>query len=435
MRSVPRWLRTSAIALATLCMATVLSAQEAGEQSAGTAAVGIDPARMTRLTTWLEGAVDRGELAGAVAFVVRDGMVVYDEGVGMADIEAGRPMTSGTLFRIASQTKAITSTAIMMLVEEGIVGLGDPVGKWMPELARLEVMERHDSAGMPRWQRVAPKRAITIKDLLTHTSGLSYGRDAVLDTIYTPAGLGGAAGQGWYFADRNTDMCTALAPLGHLPTISQPGERWVYGYSTDVLGCVVERASGESLADFFRERITGPLGMDNTMFCVPADRRSELATVYALGADRKLVRAPEGPLGQGHYVDGPCRAFSGGAGLVSTARDYGVFLQMLLEGGMLNGVRILSPASVVLMTTNQVGTLYGAPASGHGLAFQTWEDPTSVGRYGSSGSYGWGGAYHSNYFVDPANRLVAVIMTQLMPATGSVLHDRFRTLVYQAVVD
>ncbi len=433
MRSGTRWFRTAAIGLVTLLAPSAASAQVIDDGLADPAEVGVDPTRLARLTTWLEAAVAGGELAGAVAFIVRDGMVVYDHGVGMADIEAGRPMTPGTLFRIASQTKAITSTAIMMLVEEGVLGLGDQLGRWMPELARLEVMERVDSAGSQYWRRVPPKRAITIKDLLTHTSGLSYGRDAALDSLYTPAGLGGSAGQGWYFADRSTDMCTALAPLGGLPAISQPGERWVYGYSTDVLGCIVERASGQSLADFFRERITGPLGMDDTMFCVPAARGNELATVYALGADRKLVRAPAGPLGQGHYVDGPCRAFSGGAGLVSTARDYAVFLQMLLDGGMLNGVRILSPASVVLMTTNQVGGLYGAPASGHGLAFQTWEDPTSVGRYGASGSYGWGGAYHSNYFVDPANRLVAVIMTQLMPATGSVLHDRFRTLVYQAV--
>lgn len=411
------------------------AAQVVEERPTGLAAVGVDSARMARLASYLQGAVERGELAGAAAFVVRDGEVVYDRGVGFADIESGRPMTGGTLFRIASQTKAITSTAIMMLVEEGILGLGDPLGKWMPELARLEVMERVDSAGMQRWRRVPPKRAITVRDLLTHTSGISYGRDAVLDSLYTRAGLGGAAGQGWYFADRATDMCTALVPLGGLPVLSQPGERWVYGYSTDILGCVVERASGMSLAQFFRERITGPLGMDDTMFCVPPERRDELATVYARGADGRLVRAPAGPAGQGDYVDGPCRAFSGGAGLVSTARDYAVFLQMLLDGGVFGDVRLLSPASVILMTSNQVGDLYGAPASGHGLAFQTWQDPASVGRYGAPGSYGWGGAYHSNYLVDPAHRLVAVFMTQLMPATGSVLHDRFRTLVYQAIVD
>ncbi len=435
MRSGTRWLATAAVGLLLLTITRAASSQVVDAEAPSSMDVGVDPARMARLTTWLEGAVNRGELAGVVAFVVRDGQVVYDQAVGMADIEARRPMNVGTLFRIASQTKAITSTAIMMLVEEGVLGLGDQLGKWMPELARLEVMERFDSAGAQHWRRVAPKRGITIKDLLTHTSGLSYGRDAVLDSIYTPAGLGGAAGQGWYFADRRTDMCTALVPLGGLPTMAQPGERWIYGYSTDVLGCIVERASGRSLADFFRERITGPLGMDDTMFCVPPVRRNELATVYARAADGKLVRAPAGPLGQGDYVDGPCRAFSGGAGLVSTARDYAVFLQMMMDGGMLGDLRILSPSSVILMTSNQVGDLYGAPASGHSLAFQTWEDPTSVGRYGAPGSYGWGGAYHSNYFVDPGNRLVAVVMTQLMPATGSLLHDRFRTLVYQAVVD
>ena len=394
---------------------------------------GFSSERLGRLTNYLKGAVDSARTAGVVALIVHDGRVVYEHAVGMADREARRPMTPATLFRIASQSKAVTSVALMMLVEEGRVGLTDPVSRYIPEFARTTVATVTDSGGTRAVRNVPARRQITIRDLLTHTSGVSYGTDSIVASQYAAAELGPNAGGGWYFTDKKDPICTYMSRLPALPFVAQPGERWVYGYSTDILGCVIERVSGMSLADFVAKRITTPLGMRDTRFCVPASERDRLAVVYALSASG-LSRAQEGPRGQGSYVDGPCAAFSGGAGLVSTAGDYARFLTMMLGGGALNGTRLLSPTTVELMTHDHVGDLYGGPESGFGLGFEVFMDPPRAGRYGGSGSYGWGGAYHTSYWIDPQSKIVGVLMTQLLPATGSVLQDRFRTLVYQAVV-
>jgi CubicO group peptidase (beta-lactamase class C family) len=226
--------------------------------------------------------------------------------------------------------------------------------------------------------------------------------------------------------------------MAALPMDAQPGEKYVYGYNTDILGVVVEKVSGQTLAEFFEKRITAPLGMADTRFYLDPALKGRLTAVYA-AKDGKLERAPDGMPGQGHYVDGPRVAFSGGAGLLSTARDYGRFLQMMLNGGALDGARLLSPKSVELMTVNHVGTLFAerGPADagkGFGLGFDVLLDLGRVGRLGSEGAFGWGGAYHTNYWVDPREKLVALVMTQLLPAGGSDLHDRFRTLVYQSIV-
>ena len=387
---------------------------------------------LARLTTYLDGVVARGEAAGIVAVVFRDGRLLYEHATGMADREAGRAMEATSLFRIASQSKALASVAAMTLVEEGRLALSDPITKWLPAMAEATVSEAYDSAGTTAHRVVALKRPITIRHLLTHTAGMSYGGERWLREAYAARGLGPAAGQGWYFADKATDICTAVEPLAELPLAAQPGERFVYGYATDVLGCVIERVTGQSLAEVIAERITTPLGMTDTKFCLGGEEATRLTAVYALRGGT-LTRAVDGPLGQGDYVDGPCRAFSGGAGLISTARDYATFLEMLRQGGTLHGERILSPASVALMTGDHVGELYGGTASGFGLGFEVWHDPAAVGRYGSTSQFGWGGAYHTNYWVDPAYGMVAVVMTQLMPASGSTLHDRYRTLVYQAL--
>jgi CubicO group peptidase (beta-lactamase class C family) len=246
--------------------------------------------------------------------------------------------------------------------------------------------------------------------------------------------LGPAAGYGWYFADKAEPICATMDRLGTLPLVAQPGTRWVYGYSLDVLGCVVERVSGEPLDRFFQDRIFGPLGMRDTRFYVEPRDTARLTAVYSVGADGRLVRAPDGPLGQGDYVTGPRMSFSGGAGLVSTARDYARFLQMLDNGGVLDGVRVLGPRTVTLMTRGQVDSLYGAPGLGFSLGFQVLEDPGRAGRYGSPGVFSWGGAYATNYWVDPADDLVGVIMTQMLPGGDRGLSDRFTSLVYQAIV-
>jgi CubicO group peptidase (beta-lactamase class C family) len=215
--------------------------------------------------------------------------------------------------------------------------------------------------------------------------------------------------------------------------VAQPGEAFVYGYATDVLGCVVERASGLPLDEFVRTRIAEPLGMKDTHFFLPSGKRARLATVYASDTSGRVARAPDGPRGQGDYVDGPRRSFAGGAGLVSTARDYGRFLQMLLDGGVLDGVRILGPRTVDLMTTNDVGTLFSANGLGFGLGFET-VDRFGASGMASAGSFAWGGAYATSYRVDPQERLVIVFMMQLLP-NGSGLGGRFTTLVYQALVE
>ncbi len=391
---------------------------------------GVSPAGAEHLTRYLDGVVREGKAAGIVALVLRDGQVVYQHANGMADREAGRPMAMNTQFRIASQTKAITTVAAMTLIEEGRMGLGDPISRWLPAFAHTTVSEAYDSAGVTRHRTVPAKRQITIHDLMTHTAGMSYGRESWLDSSYAPRGLGHEAGYGWYFIHKSMDICQAIAPLADLPLAAQPGERWVYGYALDVLGCIIEKESGISLAEFIRQRITDPLGMLDTRFCLDGAEGKRLAAVYALN-NGTLTRAPDGPLGQGDYVNGPCQAFAGGAGLISTAADYARFLEMLREGGTLDGVRIVSPATVRLMTRDHVGALYRGDALGFGLAFEILEQPGRVARYGEPGAYSWGGAYHTMYWVDPTDHLVAVMMTQLLPANGSQLQDRYKTLVYQ----
>jgi CubicO group peptidase (beta-lactamase class C family) len=222
--------------------------------------------------------------------------------------------------------------------------------------------------------------------------------------------------------------------LATLPFTAQPGERWVYGYNTDVLGCVVERAAGVPLDEFIRTRITGPLGMKDTHFFLPPEKRTRFTTVYASVADTQVARAPDGPRGQGDYVDGPRRSFSGGAGLVSTARDYARFLQMLLNGGALDGVRILAPKTVALMTTNQIDTLFSRSGEGFGLGFGVLERAGAGGRVESIGTFDWGGAYGSSYKVDPKEQLVLVFMIQQLP-NRSNLAGKFPMLVYQALVE
>jgi CubicO group peptidase (beta-lactamase class C family) len=416
--------RSIVLAIALLAAATAPPASHA--QAAGAA---FAPDRLARIDRFLQAAVDSNRIAGAVALVVRDGQPVYERVVGWSDREAGRRMTADAIFRIASQSKALTSTAVLMLVEEGKIALNDPVRRFIPAFASTTVASRADSG-----RTVVPaRRPITIKDLLTHTAGISYGTDAFVAQQYAARGLGPSAGFGWYTADKDEPICQTMERLGTLPFVSQPGEAFVYGYNTDILGCVVERASGVPLDEFIRTRITAPLGMNDTYFFLPPAKRDRLTAVYASDSLGHYMRAPEGPRGQGNYVDGPRRSFSGGAGLVSTARDYARFLQMILGGGAVDGVRILSPKMVDLMETNQIGSVYGQDGLGFGLGFETVERTGAKGL-ASVGSFGWGGAYGSNYLVDPAERLVLVFMVQLIPSRTDV-PAKFPTLVYQALVD
>jgi CubicO group peptidase (beta-lactamase class C family) len=398
----------------------VEAAQSAGEE--------ISIERLSRIDGLLKQYVDEGRIPGAVVLVLHEGKPVYRNAVGWADKDAGRRLTDDTLFRIASQTKALTSVAALILMEEGKLLLNDPVGTFIPEFSKTTVSTK---GARGEFNTVPAERQITIRDLLTHTAGISYGREPHIEAAYQSKGLGPAAGNGWYTADKNEPTCATMAKLGTLPFVAQPGEAYVYGYSTDVLGCVVERAAGVSLEEFIRTRIVGPLGMKDTFFYVPKDQRARLATLYASGADGRIVRAPEGASGQGHYIEGPRRSFSGGAGLISTAHDYARFLEMIRNDGALEGVRILSPRSVALMRTNQVGELRGLNGLGFGFGFET------VDRYGaadmaSPGTYGWGGAYGTFYRIDPQANLTIVLMLQLMP-NQTDLHQKLQNLIYQAV--
>jgi len=389
----------------------------------------ISPERLERIDRILQPYTENNRVPGVVALVLRDGKPVYEKAFGWSDKEAGRKMTTDTIFRIASQTKAITSTAVLMLVEEGKIGLKEPVGHFIPSFNKTMVAVK-DGAEV---KMVPAKRQITIHDLLTHTAGISYGTDPHVAELYRPKGLGPAAGGGWYTADKDEPICDTMERLGTLPFVSQPGEAFVYGYNTDILGCVVERASGMPLDQFVRTRITEPLGLKDTRFFLPANEKNRLAAVYATGKDGKYVRAPEGSMGQGSYVDGPRKSFAGGAGLTSTARDYARFLETIRNGGAIDGVRILSPRTVKLMTTNQSGTLHSDNGLGFGYGFET------VDRYGASGlaevgAFGWGGAYGTSYQVDPKSGMVVVFMQQLMP-NGTDIQQKYLTSVYQALVN
>ncbi len=392
--------------------------------------LGLSSERLARIGGVVAQYTDSGKVAGVVTMVLRNGQVVHRGASGWADREGNRRMSEDALFRIASQTKAVTSVAVMMLVEEGRIQLGTPVSAFLPGFASSTVAVPTDSGVA----LVPAARLVTVRDLLTHTAGISYGTDPAIAERYRAAGLGPAAGWGWYTADKDEPVCVTMDRLATLPQAAQPRAGFVYGYATDILGCVVERVSGIPLDQYFRSRIFEPLQMRNTWFFPPPEAAGRLAVVYAVTEDGRLVPAPEGARGQGHYLAGPRRSFSGGAGLVSTAGDYARFLQMLLNGGELAGQRLLSPASVALMTRDHLDSLYSAAGRGFGLGFEVIEDPGLAGEYGSVGRYGWGGAYGTNYWVDPAEKLVAVYMVQLLPQRGMDLAGRFRTLVYQAIV-
>lgn len=405
----------------------VCPAQPQRAAARATAAASLDPDRAARIDRLIQQYVDENRIPGAVALVLHGGSPVYERAFGWADKEAGRRMTTSTIFRIASQSKAITSAAILVLIEEGKIGINQPVRQFIPSFQQTNVAVK-DGEG---FKLVPARRPITIHDLLTHTAGISYGTDAHIAQMYAAQGLGPSAGNGWYTADKDEPICETMERLGTLPFAAQPGEAFVYGYNTDILGCIVEKASGMPFDEFLRARITGPLGMKDTRFFVPPSEAARLAAVYASGGDGRFVRAQEGSKGQGHYVNGPRKSFSGGAGLTSTARDYARFLDMIRNGGSLEGVRVLSPRAAKLMFTNQSGTLRGGNGLGFGYGFET------VDRFGASGlagvgAFGWGGAYGTSYQVDPETGAVIVFMMQLMP-NATDIQPKFMATVYQAL--
>jgi CubicO group peptidase (beta-lactamase class C family) len=407
-----------------LLLSAPLSAQELPH--ATPESVGMSSERLGRLTRALEDYVEQGGLAGAAAIVLRDGNVVYHEAVGHRDKEADAQLATDAIFRIASQTKAIVSAAVLMLQEEGKLLISDPVSKYLPAFRSTTVAEQRQGGG---YDIVAAERPITLRHLLTHTAGIGYGSGPGGDR-WEAAGI-----TGWYFGHRDEPVQQTVNRMASLPFQAQPGEAFVYGYNTDILGAVIEVVSGQTLDTFLRERILGPLDMRDTHFYLPPAKRGRLATVY--GYTGTLARAPDGAgmQAQGQYVDGPRRSFSGGAGLLSTTRDYARFLQMMLNGGELNGVRLLSPTTVDLMTRNHIPHIDRGPGGGFGLGFSIRTDVGAAGQPGSVGEYGWGGAYHSTYWVDPVEDLVVVYLTQVIPAQGLDDQAKLRALVYASITE
>ena len=411
----------------TIALGLALPAFAAELPKARPETVGLSSDRLARIGSVMQGYVDEGRLGGAVTLVARNGKVAYLQAFGKIDPATGAPMPADAVFRIASQTKAVTSVAVMILFEEGKLLLGDPVSKYIPEFKETTVAVPDPAMKGPGYKVVPAKRRITIRDLLTHSAGISYG-DGPARELYKAAGL-----QGWFLADRDRPVGEYVRKLAKLPFDAQPGEKFVYGYNTDILGHLVEVVSGMSLADFIGKRITGPLGMADTHFFLPEEKAGRLAAVYGIGKDGK-AGAVDDPR-EGAYVRGPRTCYAGGAGLLATAEDYARFLLMLQSGGEWGGVHILGPKSVELMTVDHLGPVYVNPGHGFGLGFWVTKELGRNGDPGSAGAFGWSGAYHTTYWVDPAEKLVAVFMTQLLPATGSDAQAKFKALVYQSIVE
>jgi CubicO group peptidase (beta-lactamase class C family) len=414
-----RWFLVSALLVVTSLGAGAFEAAKPED-------VGLSSERLERLDAALQGYVDDGRIAGSVVLVARRGNVTHLRAFGQRDRESASPMREDTIFRIASQTKAVVSTAVMMLQEQGKLLIGDPVGKYLPEFEETTVAVPRPGGG---YDVVKASRPVTVRDLLTHTSGFGYGT-GVADDVWAEAGI-----QGWYFADRDEPIADTIARIAKLPADAHPGERWIYGYNTDILGALVERVSGQPLDRFLADNLFGPLGMTDTHFYLPRSKRDRLATVYSSAGDGIERAEGTGSVGQGAYFEGPRKSFSGGAGLLSSVTDYARFLQMLLNGGELDGQRILGRKTVELMTTSHLGDISFNAGQGFGLGFSVVEDVGARGLPGSVGEYGWGGAYHSTYWVDPEEELIVVYMSQLIPAVDIDDQAKLRTLVYQAIVD
>ena len=391
--------------------------------------VGLSEQGLARITALMQENVDKQRVGGAVAAVARHGKLAYLECVGKADIEADVDMQADTIFRIASMSKPITSAAALILYDQGKIKLDDPVSKFIPEFKDPMVLR----PGQKMDQAVKAKREITIKDLLTHTSGLTYQWDAHLGPLYREVGIThGVIGDDSVLAEK-------IKRLGRIPLLHEPGEAWTYGLSVDVLGRVIEVASGKSLKQFLEEQIFAPLKMKDTCFFIPDEKLPRLAVAYAPlpgGALKRLDSevVTEGPFSYcaDHPYKGPKTYYSGGGGLCSTVGDYLRFCQMLLNGGELDGVRILKEATVAMMTKDQVGQL--KQGEGFGLGVSVVRNSEEAGGLDCVGAFGWGGFWYTTFFVDPGNDLIAICMSQIHPDGEATLNRKFKTLVYESLI-
>ncbi len=412
------------------CILLALCSVSHAIENTNPAHVGVIPQRLERIDAAINAAVTAGEIPGAVALVIRDGKIVYHEAFGYADIKSKRSMTTDAIFRIASMTKAITSTGIMMLYEQGHFGLGDPVSEFLPEFSTMRIVSEVDDDSSVA-ATVPAEKQIRIIDLLTHTSGLAYKFiPGKLQKTYSDAGIiDGLTANQLVLAD-NIEL------LAKQPLLFEPGSKFNYSLSTDVLGRLIEVVSGQPLDQFFADHITGPLGMEDTWFYLPADKHDRLVTLYSHvdGEGLTVAKGDESSLTMidpNYPIVGARTYFSGGAGLSSTAYDYGRFIQMLLNDGQLEGVRILSRKSVELMRTPRIDW-DDDQTPDFGLGFVVISDLGKGDNLGSVGAYSWGGAFYTSYWVDPREGLVAVFMSQGRPIQSDIAQV-FKTLVYQAL--
>ena len=388
--------------------------------------------RLKRIDNAMNEWVEKEWMQGGVALIIRNGKIVYYKAAGYNDLSLKTPLQKDGIFRIASQTKAITSVAIMILFEEGKLLLSDPVSKYIPSFKKQTVLDKFNAADST-YTTVPATRDITLKDLLTHVSGLGYAQIGSRESnaIYGKSKL--AAGIGI----TSESLLAAMTRLGTLPLMHQPGQKWTYGLNTDLLGCLVEVISGMTLNDFFRTRIFEPLGMKDTYFMIPGEKAGRLVNIYTEDSTGHLSKATgnmlNGPVGP-EYPLLKSTYYSGGAGLSSTIYDYAVFLQMLLNGGEYNGKRILSRSAVRMMTMNQIGNLTFRDDDKFGLGFQIVSEK-NADVPAQAGTFSWGGAYSTSYWVDPKEKMIVLFYRQLRGTTHGQLADKFKVLAYQALTD
>lgn len=393
--------------------------------------VGLSVERLERIAATVQRNIDDKRVAGAVTLVSRRGKVVWFKPQGMMDREANKPMRSDAMFRICSMTKPITSLAVMMLYEEGRFLLEDPISKYLPEFKNPKVFVK-PANGEP--YSIPATREITIRDLLRHTSGLTYNWNPDLGPLYNKANV--ASGLLPY----EGTIEDSVKRLAAVPLVFNPGDRWEYSLGVDVLGRLVEVVSGKPLDEFFRVRIFEPLGMKDTYFYPPDNKLDRLATAYTYYADKGLNRFPDTPITEEHLTysadypyRGPKKLFSGGAGLVSTTADYWRFCQMMLDEGKVGTTRLISRKSVELMTHDQLGKI--GPDQGFGLGFGVEGVKAPLSELGSPGEYNWGGFFYTAFSIDPREQMIVIFMAQLHPTGDSTLDREVHALAYQAIND
>lgn len=398
---------------------------------AAPAEVGLNEAGLTAIDTYLQGWIDKGVAAGMVTLTARHGKIVHTSTLGHKDLATGEPMALDTIFRIFSMTKPVTAVAMMILHDRGLWSPEDPIAKHLPAFTGANVFGGLDGDGAPIL--IAADHEPTLRELLTHTAGLTYGREPMggLEALYEAANVWGSASL--------TDMA---ARLGALPLAYQPGTKWIYSLAMDVQGTIIEKLSGKSLPDFMREEIFAPLGMVDTAFHTPPEKRARLATLYRSSSSRGLVPLPFNPLLPDH--EAPPALASGGGGLVSTVGDYARFAQMLLNRGQLDGRRIISEQAASLMMTNQlsdemlaqgwgVGHQQIRPGFGYGFNGVVFTDPQEAGIPVGHGTYHWDGAAGTWFWVDPENDLLFVGMVQLLSEKSPALQATTQTLMAEAL--